>query len=571
MERNAFDLRRRNRFLALAGILLIVPPVLSADFLKAPAEECLYTKYTQHEDIARFLGTLTAASPHLAVRVVGGTKEVRGYPSRDLYLCILTEEGVSTPEKLDRAKPTILILASQHGNEQSAKEAALAFLRDAAVGDLRPLLKRANVLVMPQCNPFGNAFDRRQNEIDLDMNRDHVKLESEGAAAIHRVFRDWMPEATLDMHEKGDDYYRVSLGCVSNLNIRAELQEYSRRVILGEVEEALARKGITFCEYVVRDEMGLNTSTGASIPAERLRDREIMLRYSTFEINDGRNSPGIYQTLSFIMECSSRHDLQTLGERTRWQSEGLRSWFESVVAHGEEILSMVGRFRKDEREKAGVYDGDDAIHLRMEYGRDPKVPHIVRKRFEAAPGPVRGILKTDKKAGETVTAADLDPYPFPPQQKVVEETVKNWFPLVESRLAVPRPLGYVIPGDKTEVVENLLRHRLLVSQFTRDASLPVEAYTVLDIEPADIDWLPPNRIDVAKKDLTAVARKGDFYVSCDQPGASLIPLLLEPQSQFGLICYQRFGLIPKKGDVFSVWRVVRGGSLPLVPYKAFWR
>lgn len=558
----------------LAGTVAAAAPqtlAASSQAFKTPAEECLFTGYTQHEDCARFLGSLAAASANLAVRVVGGTREARGYPSQDLYLCVLTESGVRSPEKLDRSRPTILILASQHGNEQSPKEAALGFIRDLAVGELRPWLRRANFLVMPQCNPHGNLSDRRPNEQDLDMNRDHVKLESGGAAAMHRVFRTWMPEATLDMHEKGDDYDRVSLGCVSNINIAPEIQAFSRRVVLDGVRRALAKKNITFGEYVVRDEMGVNTATGAALPSDMLRGRETLLRYSTVEINDGRNSLGIYQTLSFIMECASRHDLPTLRERTSWQAWGLRFWAESVVGRGEEILAMVNRLRKEERERAGKYSEDDVIHLRMDYERDPSVPQVVRKRFEALPSQARGILRVDKKAGETVTAADLEPFPYAGRMKVVEETVKNWFPLVASRLTTPRPLGYIVPADKAAVVENLLRHGIAVGLFTGDASLTVEAYLVTDIEPSEIDWLPPKKIELEKRERPVLARGGDFYVSCDQPGATLIPLLLEPQSQFGLICYGRFDLVPKKGEIFSVWRVVEDRALPLTAYKNFQR
>jgi len=55
---------------------------------------------------------------------------------------------VADPQSLNRQKPTIFYFASQHGNEQSAKEAALRLIRDLAAGDLKPLLKKVNVLVM---------------------------------------------------------------------------------------------------------------------------------------------------------------------------------------------------------------------------------------------------------------------------------------------------------------------------------------------------------------------------------------------------------------------------------------
>jgi len=529
--------------LAVGIFILNAAAFASSPAFLTPAEECGYTAYSQHEDVTRFLSYLEAMSKETVVKVVGRTKETGEFPARDLYLCILTESGVATPDKLDRTKPTLMITASQHGNEQSAKEAGLEFLRDLALGDLRPLLKQVNVLVMPQCNPYGNSLDRRQNEQNLDLNRDHTKIESEEVAALRRVFRAWMPEVTLDMHEKGDDYYRVSLGCVSNINISSELQSFSRETILPEVEKALDKKNITFCEYVVTDDIEFNVSTGVNYPAEMLRGRETMMRYSTVELNDGRSGPGIYETLAFIMECASRHDLASLRERSDWQSRGLRAWAEAAARHGQEILAMVARLRAQLLAKARVYSPDDVVHIRMEYARDPGQPRLVRKSFETPSSPA--------------------------QVKVVEQTVQNWFPKVESRLAVARPLGYLIPGDKAAVVETLLRHKIAVDLFTQDGPVSVEAYEVKSVEPADFDWLPPKAIEVEKKAMTVIARKGDFYVSCAQPAANLIPCLLEPQSQFGFICFQKLKLVPKAEEVFSITRYVEEKPLPLVPYKRF--
>ena len=165
-------------------------------------------------------------------------------------------------------------------------------------------------------------------------------------AAIHRVFREFRPEVTIDVHEKGDDYYRVSIGCVSNANIDARLQDFSRRVLLAEVEAALKMKAIAFHEYLVSEEMGLNTSAGAALRPEDLAGREEMKRYSTTDLNDGRNSLGIFETLSFIQEGASRHDIPTLGERTDRQYWGLRGLCEAAAGHAAEVLALVNGLRR---------------------------------------------------------------------------------------------------------------------------------------------------------------------------------------------------------------------------------
>jgi len=239
------------------------------NFIPTPAEAAGYREYTRNESVAAFLSELAARAPALRVSAVGRSLPTEACGAMDLFLAVLAEKPAAAPAELDRTKPTVLITAAQHGNEQSAKEAALRLVRDLAAGELSPLLERLNVLVMPQTNPCGNLRNVRGNELGLDMNRDHVKLETEGVRAIHRVFRDWMPEVTIDVHEKGDDYYRISIGCVSNANIDAGLQDFSRNTLLAETGRALEKRKVTFHEYLVTEDLGVDTSSGSARAAER--------------------------------------------------------------------------------------------------------------------------------------------------------------------------------------------------------------------------------------------------------------------------------------------------------------
>lgn len=535
--------------------------------LKTPGELAGYREYSQNEAVAAFLSGLAAASDRVVVSTVGRSLPADAYGARDIFLAVLSANGAATPEALDRKKPTVLFTAAQHGNEQSAKEAVLRLVRDLAVGELRPLLDKINVLAMPQTNPYGNFMDVRVNELDLDMNRDHVKLEAEGVRAIHRVFRRWTPEATIDVHEKGDDYYRVSIGCVSNANIGKDLQDFSRAVLLAEIEKALKKKNIAFHEYLVTEDLGLDTSSGAAYAQGPSGPREEMKRFSTSDLNDGRNSLGIFETLSFIQEGASRHDLVTLGARTAWQYQGLRAWLESVAGHAADVLEMVRRDRARLLERAAVRAAADPVHLRMKFARDPKEPQLLLKAFETVESPVRGVLKFDKKAGETLTAADIAPYPAPRNVKIVDEVVKNWFPNVEPTLSVARPRGYILRGDRLDIVETLLGLGVEVGLIVGDGVASAEAYDVKEIVPAGLDYLAPEKLEVAARAVEVPVRKGDFYVDCVQPAANLVPCLLEPQSEFGLIRYWKFKLVPEAGGVFEILRFTGRTAPAVVPYK----
>jgi hypothetical protein len=566
--------------LALAAALLVMGAALAAgpssgvpegpSPIRTPAEENGYHRYTQSDALATFLSALDAASGEVAVSIVGRSLPTDAYGAQDLYLVVISRNGAATPEALDRSKPTVLFTAAQHGNEQSAKEAVLRLLRDLVQGDLRPLLDRVNVLAMPQTNPYGNFMNVRENELGLDMNRDHIKVEAEGVRAIHRVFGDFRPESTIDVHEKGDDYYRVSIGCVSNVNIGRDLQEFSRNVLLAEVEKSLAKKRVAFHEYLVTEDLGVDTSSGAAYARGPAGPREEMKRYSTTDLNDGRNSLGIFETLSFIQEGASRHDLETLAERTEWQYQGLRAFLESVAGHAPEVLRLVRGDRGRLLQRAAARDAADPVHLRMRFARDPNQPELRLKAFETVPSPIRGILKVDKKAGETLLADDLAPYRGPRGEKVVDEIVKNWFPDVEPTLSVVRPRGYIIPGARLDIVETLLALGVEVGRVTKGGIADAEAYEVTAIVPAGLDYVAPERIDVTARPVKAPLKTGDFYVDCVQPAANLLPSLLEPQSEFGLIRYWKFKLVPAAGGVFEILRFVGASAPAVTPYKP-WR
>lgn len=560
---------KTTRLTIVLVLLSTIVAIARAGSPPTPGEARLFTRYTQNEDISHFLSLLDSLSPELQVQVIGRSFSTGTSGSKDLYLCVVTAEGIESAAELNRRKPTILLFASQHGDEQSAKEAALQVIRDLTVGDLKPLLQKVNFLVIPQVNPHGTWTDQRRNEQDLDLNRDHVKLEAPETEAIHQVFRTWMPEVTLDAHEKGDDFYRASFGSVSNLNADPQLQVLSRGTILRQVASNLEEAGIPFHEYLVTQPMGIDSSAGVAYRPEDVDESATLKRYSTTDVNDGRNSLGIYETLSFILECSSRGDLPTLGERTRWQYSAMRFFSEAVAEHAQEIIDLVPRLRRDLIARARVYSDDDRVHLRMEYVRKEEEPTLTIQQYADADSAIRGILKTDKKAGEVLTSEDVEPYPHPSRYAVEELVVENWFPIVRSNLSVSRPLGYIVPAKRQGVVEALLRHGLELHQFTKEFRLAVEAYETREVVAADYDYLAPEKIDVERTVSEILIQKGDYFVSCAQAGANVLPIFLEPQSQYGFIRYRMFDLIPEEGEVYAIYRVVGTAELPVVPYKSW--
>ncbi|MBI4394283.1 MAG: hypothetical protein HY556_10905 [Euryarchaeota archaeon] len=114
--------------------------------------------------------------------------------------------SVAIVENNTAGKATIQITGSQHGNEPSGSDAALMLMELFALGagsDVYPILSRVNLVFVPNANPDGRNLDRRGNATGIDINRDHMNLESPEGKILHEVFNRHQPAAILDLHEFG--------------------------------------------------------------------------------------------------------------------------------------------------------------------------------------------------------------------------------------------------------------------------------------------------------------------------------------------------------------------------------
>jgi hypothetical protein len=396
------------------------------------------------------------------------------------------------------------------------------------------------------------------------MNRDHSKLETPGAEAMHRVFASLLPEVTFDMHEKGDAYYKINVGTVTNLNIDPRIGEYSYRVILPAIFTGVG--AIPACEYLIQTTMDDLPSSGA-VPEGLANPGEEIFRRSTTDINDGRNSFGIFNTFSFIQEIAGNNDLDGYRDRSRWAFAGLTAFLKTIYANSKEIKAITARCRADLIRNAGGDDPGNLIHLRTIYARDPQQPVLKRKNYVKEDAAVIGYATRDLKADEPLVRADLR---RPGRQPRVEETeIKNWFPRLESLVTCERPLGYVVPGNRRDVISLLQKLGVKTYAFERGGVLAVEACRVDDIIQGTDDYIPPQRIAVSILQHQVPVQRGDCWVPLNQLAANLVPLLLEPQSDLGLIRYRSFNLGMEKGDIFPIYRVVQAPKIPLMPLADF--
>ena len=250
--------------------------------------------WTTDKEELKVLAEVDAMSPRVEIDVIGHTKQ-----KRPLHLVQLGHPAPRNPAAA-RRQPTILFVCSQHGNEPAGREACLKLLRDLAFTDdpaLVDQLQTSTILFVPTANPDGRAANSRENSAGIDINRDHLTLETEEAQAIAQVVKEWQPDVSLDLHEYGpsvpalyDD--EVLYLWPRNLNADAKVHDLAKHLGDDYVKKEAEENGYTadqYGQYALADQ-DIHQSAGDG-------DEGIM-----------RNAMGLRHSLGVLVETAVTQD-----------------------------------------------------------------------------------------------------------------------------------------------------------------------------------------------------------------------------------------------------------------------
>jgi hypothetical protein len=408
--------------------------------------------------------------------------------------------------------------AQQHGNEQSGKEGVLLLTQTLLKPENSYLFDKIDFAIIPQVNPDGSEVNKRRNGNDIDLNRNHLILTEPETMALHRFFDKYLFEVTMDVHEyspyggEWEKYgYRknadVTLGVTTNPNVSEKIRKISNSEIFPY-----------WAKYV-----NVNNFSSA-VYAPGGPPETDYIRHSTFDINDGRQSFGIQNTLSFIQEGLNGTDsfIQNIKLRAEGQMTGMRSVLEYVYLHKSVIKKIVASERKT-----------------LAYGKsNPKV----------------SIQSEHVANGEKLTLLLLS-YSTNKDTVVI---VNDYRPVVKSVYDVQKPAGYLIPKQSKELIEWVQKQSLTATDFRKRKNQKTEQYFVKSIDSIDFEReININPIVEAAKFKGNIIPADYLYISTAQLKGNLIVLALEPKSELGLVTYSQYAHLLKAGEMFPVLRVVK--------------
>lgn len=487
------------------------------------------SSFTSNAEIQTWLRDLAASairSPGLKAAVLPIGQSQRGEALEALVLT--SAAGTDAAALAASGRPTVLLIGQQHGDEPAGTEALLVVARELSQGLLRPTLERINVIIVPRANPDGATAGQRVTASGVDMNRDHLLLNTPEAQALARLTRDYHPTVVVDAHEytvvgrflqKFDaiQKYDALLQYATTANIPEFLtkaaEEWYRRPLL----VALKAQGLSAEWYYT-------TSTD-------LADKKISMGGT--QPDTGRNVNGLKNTVSLLIETRGvgigRLHIQ---RRVHTHVTALSS----VLASTAQRAGELGQLRPYiEKELASMACKEEAV-------------------VEAGPT----TIQQDLVMLDPVTGAD--------KTLRVEWNSALTLRKIKARI---RPCGYWLSASAKTAVERLRLHGVQVLRVAEPSSMLGDIYRETarsggarqDVRGTIADAGQIVKVEVALVRGVIDAPTGSFYVPLNQPLANLVIAALEPDTQNSYFATQLIDSVGSTARVMSE-PTVRTEELP---------
>ncbi len=489
-----------SRWMLVVPVLVLLTVGCAAQ--TAPIERSNYAAVTSHDEMLRFLARLAEDTTRFAVRSIGMTVQGRTIPM------------IRVRPNSAGLKTKVLLFCQQHGNEPSGKESALALLAKIASGPEESLLTNLDLVIVPSVNPDGNEAGKRTNGNGEDLNRNHLLQTQPEVQALHRLYEEFQPEATLDVHEysayrkefRDVGYVRAvdeQLGAPTNLNTSSAIRSFAHAELYPFLERHLGGRGYTFANYL------------------KMNAPDDTVRPSTTSINDGRQSFAILNRFSFIVEGRNGRKMNDeLERRTLAQLAAIEGFLAFVNTHHERIRTMV------ETESAKIPVSQDSVVIVMDYlfrGERVNLPVV------------------ELKTGKDTTA------PFIIAPDVI--------PL----RSVSRPYAYLVPRAQTEVIAFLRRHDVQFETVQRPRQAEVERYVVERVRSSWMENKPTWILTTKTERRTFPVHEGDVVVPLAQQRGTMLVIALEPESMWGIVQEEEFAMLRQPGSTYPIMRIETEG------------
>jgi Zinc carboxypeptidase len=516
-------MRPRSLALALLGPALAAtaqapPPTPIPPEWQTRAEASGFAATASYDETIAFLKRLQTRSPSLSVGSFGTSTQGRPLP-----LVVVSKEHLFRARRArELKKPIVMIQSCIHAGEVDGKDATLILLRDLVFGRHPELLDAATLVFVPIYNVDGHervsphnrpnqdgpreGQGYRTTSSGLDLNRDHLKLESEEARALVALVSEWRPHLHIDNH--------VSDG-------------YEHELVLGysyaEAPQAPAAVGAWLDTHLAAAATAANHAGARVGRYVELRDENDPARGVTSRAYQPRFSTGYFPLRNRPSVLIETHSYRPFGDRVRANVEFLVALLEQVRQNGGGLRRAV----------------EDAEAVTVSRGRSEAAPSEVVLTYdldEAVSERLNLPTYAWQKETSVVTGQPVVRY----ERGVVRETEVTWHHRPRAARLVPRPRGYVVLPGWPQVASRLRAHGLRVDRVAAPAEVEAESLYVSKpvFSPGSYQGLHQvTEMAVERTPLHVSVPAGALWVPADQPDFEVAVQLLEPEAPDSLVSW----------------------------------
>ncbi len=539
---------------ALLVALTLVAPVLSAQApLPRPAtraERTGYAETSHHADVLAFLDSLVTMRAPLVV-----TELARSNEGRVLPLVIASKPMVRSPvEARALGRPIVYVQANIHAGEVEGKEAVLSLLRELSFATGPTVLDSLVVLVVPIYNADGNErfaeqarnrgsqngpelVGQRPNAQGLDLNRDYIKAEAPETRGTLAALEAWEPDVFMDLHATNGSYHGYHLTYSPSLHPAAPLAAFTGDTMLVAIRQRIQqRHDVRIFPYGnFSGEFGRQTLTDT-----------LKRGWATYEHKPrfGTNYYGLRGAISVLSEAYSHDPFEVRVKATR--------------AFVREVLSYVA-------------EQPAAIRARVAAGRAAStfgastatLPVAVRSRFWSQPDTQVVLVEVLERLADST---QRDEPGVPPGIRRTGRMASVRMPVVdrfEAALERTPPIGgWILEAAVADsVLPRLRMHGIGVEQVTAAYTADVEVFTVDSIARAPRPFQGHNEVTLTgrwQRESRSIPA-GSWRIATGTVRDRLAMLLLEPESDDGLVTWNFMDGALATGSVAPVWRLMSAG------------
>ncbi len=410
--------------------------------------------------------------------------------------------GIQPSALYDSRRPTVMLVAGQHGDEPAGTEALLIIASELAPGGLlEPLLQQINVILVPRANPDAVEAGTRNAADGTDIAHDHLLLNTPEAKALATLARDYRPVAVVDLQEF--PAASIFLQKYQAIQRYDALLQYSATANQNEFVTKAAREWYTAPLRTALSQAGLS-SDWYYTTSQDLQDKSISM--GSLAPDSLRNISGLKNSVGYLV--SSRG-------------------------------SDLGRAHIQRRVHTLVTAATRMLHSSAERAKDLTQVQAFVARETASLACHQQLAVQAEQTPEQRTLTMIQPDTGADQQVRVD-----WNASLQARttLSRPRSCGYWLSASAQTAVDRLRLLGLQVLKVAEPGQLLADSYN-------EARSATPASGAYALTRGAVEAPVGSYYLSMNQPMANIAAAALEPDTPYS---YLARGLVPTLSDMARV-------------------